>query len=261
MYLSIVIPCYNEYSRGSNTPMLSESNNTLSFESRLNTLLDFSKNYSKQHDLEVILVDDGSQDGSSDYFKSFIKKHSLEDSWKCIEIKPNKGKSNAIRTGFKEARGTYVLMYDADMSVSLNYLYNIDSLIDENTCIIGNRYSGTANIINKRSLIREFTSKLARFMIDTAFHLGVPDTQCGFKLFPTNMIRKCSSFANNGWLADVEFLYCMKVLGVDIKVVDVVWNNLEEETTVNIKSALVSSIKDYVSLLLNKRGIRKRLLS
>ncbi|MFH1575563.1 MAG: glycosyltransferase family 2 protein [Candidatus Nealsonbacteria bacterium] len=89
--VSIIIPIYNE--RGTLLKILErvERSDTLGLEK------------------EIILVDDGSTDGTRDILKT------LEDKYKVFYHEKNQGKGGALRTGFQKATGDIILIQDADL--------------------------------------------------------------------------------------------------------------------------------------------------
>lgn len=94
--ISIVVPCYNEEKA---LPL---------FYDELKRIMDKMSNYI----FELILVDDGSKDGTLD----IIKNIALEDvSVKYISFSRNFGKESALYAGFKNSTGEYVAMMDADL--------------------------------------------------------------------------------------------------------------------------------------------------
>lgn len=267
MYLSIVIPCYNEFSRGSTTYNIKQGvdtellTNSYCLENRLRILKDFCQNLKDiRYDNEVIIIDDGSVDGSEGYINSFIQSHELEN-WRCIRLNTNTGKANALRQGIKLATGEFTLLYDADMSVSIDTFLSIQPLLNSNTCIVGSRYCNNGVIVNKRSLLRKAVSKIARDLLKLSFGVDVSDTQCGFKVFPTDKLKLCTNFANAGWMLDIELLYCMKILNVKIREFGVTWNNLESESTLKLSKALRLCWTDYISLMSSKKEIQRILKS
>ncbi|MFH1894767.1 MAG: glycosyltransferase family 2 protein [Patescibacteria group bacterium] len=93
MILSIIIPVYNE------------KNTILKILNKIE-LVDILNFVDKK---EIIVVDDGSSDGTRDVLKK------LEDKYKIIYHVKNLGKGAAIRTGLKGISGDYVLIQDADL--------------------------------------------------------------------------------------------------------------------------------------------------
>ena len=92
---SLIIPCYNE-----------EANLTILFKKL--SLLTQSRN-----NIEIIIVNNGSTDRSSDFFKKNIL--SKNNQMKLIEIKKNKGYGDGIVEGVKNARGTIIAWCHADL--------------------------------------------------------------------------------------------------------------------------------------------------
>lgn len=244
MFLSVIIPCYNEASRGSNETSLS---------SRLSEINEYFKDYK----YELHFVDDGSTDNSIREILDFINENEIEN-WSVISSSKNYGKGHAIYSGIQLAHGDYCLIMDADLSTSLTRLKLCLSKLEENTCIIGTRYADGSVIVNKRKFSRRVISRLSRILIQWAFGLGVSDTQCGFKVFPMEALKQCSSYVANGWLYDIELLLCMKYQGVVIKEFPVLWCNMENESTLQPIKAVLRSLNDLSTLLANRKSIKLR---
>src|SRR5579871_4581711 len=97
--LSIVIPAYNE---------------ELRLPGSLKKIGDFIARGNRT--TEVIVVDDGSRDGTSAVANSF---HGRIDSLRVLSNGVNRGKGFSVRHGMLEARGEYVLFTDADLSAPI----------------------------------------------------------------------------------------------------------------------------------------------
>ncbi|MBR6237967.1 MAG: glycosyltransferase family 2 protein [Lachnospiraceae bacterium] len=114
MLLSVIVPCYNE-----------EENIAL-FYSELLKNNEFFK--SKDLDIEVIYVDDGSTDNTVIEVK---KLRESDERVKLISFSRNFGKESAIYAGFKKAKGDYAVMLDADLQDPPSLLPEMFSYIEE----------------------------------------------------------------------------------------------------------------------------------
>lgn len=247
MFLSVIIPCYNEASRGSGEKSL---------ESRLEQIL----SYFKKYDYELHFIDDGSTDDSIREILNFINIHGVTN-WGIIRSDKNYGKGHAIHSGVQIAHGDYCLIMDADLSTSLTRLDMCIKELESNTCIIGTRYADTSVIVNKRKFSRRVISKISRILIQLAFELDVSDTQCGFKVFPMKALHNSTSYVATGWLYDIELLMCMKYQGVVIKEFPVFWDNMENESTLQPVKAVLKSLNDLFALLAYKKSIKLKYIN
>jgi len=130
---------------------------------------------------EVIVVDDGSRDGTAELVKPELNP-AVEV--RCLSYQPNRGKLNAVTVGFEAAQGDILMILDADMTVppeDLPYFY-------------GPLREGLADFINGTRLIYPMATgsmKFQNFMGNklfgvlvswlTGIHLS--DTLCGTKAF------------------------------------------------------------------------------
>lgn len=244
MSLTVVVPCYNEASRGVGVK---------SFENRLAKILE----QLIYVDYKLILVDDGSTDDSIQVFQDFVDRSKLNSTWCCLRQEKNMGKGAAIRRGLMSTDTDYVLMMDADLSVEPYEVVSLLSGIRKGECYVASRYMDTSKIVNERPFIRRFISFWCRFLVDQAFHFGVSDTQCGFKLFPAAACHQLTDYTVNSWLYDVELLYNVKCAGIEIREFPVKWNNMENESTLNAANAVVPSLKALWLLFRHKRTIKR----
>jgi SAM-dependent methyltransferase len=130
---------------------------------------------------EVIVVDDGSRDDTADRVHPGLNP---AIDVRVISYKPNRGKLNAVRTGFEAARGDILMILDADMTVppeDLPYFYTPIS-------------EGRADFINGTRLIYPMATGSMRFqnfvgnklfgiLVSWLTDLRLSDTLCGTKAF------------------------------------------------------------------------------
>lgn len=88
--LSIVVPVYNE-------------------KNTIETILSRLEYVDLGMEKEIIVVDDGSKDGTRDILKKYESKH------KILYHEKNQGKGSAVRTGLKNTSGDYIVIQDADL--------------------------------------------------------------------------------------------------------------------------------------------------
>lgn len=114
MLLSVVVPCFNE-----------EENVPYFYEELMKNEEFFA---SREMDVEVIYVDDGSKDGTVAEVKKLNEK---DGRVKLISFSRNFGKEAAIYAGFQKAKGDYVVMMDADLQDPPSLLPTLFEYIDE----------------------------------------------------------------------------------------------------------------------------------
>src|SRR5690349_8736466 len=117
--LSIVIPAFNE-------------------EKRLPATLERIANYvnASGRETEVIVVDDGSVDGTARVAESFREKI---PALRVVSNGRNRGKGYSVRHGSLEARGEIVLFTDADLSAPIEEADKLLAKMDDNDVAIGSR--------------------------------------------------------------------------------------------------------------------------
>lgn len=209
--LTIVIPCYNEQINIEHG-VLEE---VYSF---LQTL---------KLSWELLVSDDGSTDCSKDLVKNFFS-----DKGNCFLLENlHGGKPAAILAGVNQARGEYLLFTDMDQSTPLRELEKLLPYLNSYDVIIGSRLDR-----KNAPFYRQIGSAVFKQFRKLILLSEINDTQCGFKLFRTCLVRevfpKLDYFKGNavvrGWRVtsfDVELLHIMQRRGIAIKEVTVDWED------------------------------------
>ncbi|MEF3279522.1 MAG: glycosyltransferase family 2 protein [Elusimicrobiota bacterium] len=159
--LSIIIPSYNEITTIS---VVLKKINSLPFASKI----------------EVIVIDDGSEDGTYEYLNTI----SDTFQYKLIVLKnsENKGKGAAIRMGIIYASGKYLIVQDADMEYDPSNITVIYEKLLHSGCdaVYGSRLLSDNEIFNKFYL---YGNILLTFLINFLFGSRYTDSYTGYKAF------------------------------------------------------------------------------
>jgi glycosyltransferase involved in cell wall biosynthesis len=204
--LSIIIPSYNEESR---LPPTLE---------RIAAYLSTSKRAA-----EVLVVDDGSQDGTAavaEYFR--IKIPTL----RVVSNGVNRGKGYGVRHGMQEARGRIALFTDADLSAPIEEADKLIDALETNDIAIGSRAMDRSLITVHESRFREFAGIIFNKIVRIILWLPFVDTQCGFKAFQRErcgIIFEQQTIERFGF--DPELLYLARRHGLRAVEIPVRWGH------------------------------------
>ena len=206
--LSVVIPAFNESRRlGQSLQAVAE-------------YLDRSAG----PDAEVIVVDDGSTDGTAE-----LARRRLENRrGRVISNARNSGKGFAVRRGVLEATGRTVLITDADLSCPIAEHSRLADAMREGSLdiVIGSRSLPDSKVEIHQHRGRELMGKTFNVFVRTLTGLPYVDTQCGFKLIDRARTRALfERLTVNGFAYDVELLLLGTRAGLRMKDVPVVWRN------------------------------------
>ncbi|KAK9719258.1 dolichyl-phosphate beta-glucosyltransferase [Basidiobolus ranarum] len=240
--LSVVVPAYNETAR---LPiMLAESVEFLNKRVLENPEFKY----------EILVVDDGSKDKTTQIALEFGKKNNVKN-LRVLTLEKNRGKGGAVTQGILSARGEYILFADADGATRFSDLQLLEVELNKITkndlgIAIGSRaHLVQTEAVVKRSLIRNL---LMHSFHKVLYLLGIrkiADTQCGFKLFTRTAAQ--SIFPNThveGWIFDIEVLLIAEYLGIPIAEVSVNWHEVD--------GSKISLIRDSIRMATDLLVIR-----
>ena len=198
-------------------------------------------------DWEVIVVDDGSSDGTAEAARKAAEKENLPI--ELIRHPKNRGKGAAIRTGVLASSGDPLLVSDTDLSTPLAEWVKLAERLPTHPVAIGSRAIDEELVRKRQPFYRQFMGKTFNAFVRLIAVPGIRDTQCGFKLFRGHVARDLFSRARIDRFAyDVEILYLARRDGLAIAEVPVLWFNSPESK--------VSVVKDSLRMLRDLARIR-----
>ncbi len=233
--LSIVIPAYNEERRLPET---------------LRQILDWLAHTTFTF-RELIVVDDGSRDGTVRVVEDFAKANP------CVRLARNpgnRGKGRAVRNGMLEAKGEWILYTDADLSTPIGEIEKLCRAAREQAAAvaIGSRAVDRSLVEVHQPALRELSGRAFNLVMRAVTGLPFRDTQCGFKLYRADAAQQIfSRQKQEGFSFDVEDLLIAKKLGLRAVEVPVRWANVEG-TKVRLSQGMMSFL-DLVKIRMDHR--------
>lgn len=228
IFLSVVIPAYNE---------------TENFHKGV--LQDVANYLKKQtYFYEVVIVDDGSSDKTAALVQSFIEN---KKNWHLI-TNTHQGKAQAVCTGINKAIGEYILFTDFDQATPITEVEKLLAKTNQGfSVIIGSREIKGAQR-QKEPVYRHLMGKGFNLLVQFLVIKGIHDTQCGFKLFKAEAVKKIIDkiiVYKNRQVADaytgafdVELLFLAKKLKLPVCEVPIFWHHVKTNRVNPIKDSL-----------------------
>ncbi len=203
---------------------------------------------------QVIVVDDGSTDGSNKAVKSWTAK---KKNWQFIQ-NPHQGKASAVMTGVLKAKHPYILFTDFDQATPLSEVDKLLPFLKKGYKIVIGSREIKGSIREKEPWYRHLMGKIFNFIVQLFAIRGIHDTQCGFKIFDTKTAQqlfqslkvyqpKAEKHAFTGAF-DVELLFLANKKGYKIAEVPVHWYHSP--------TSRVSPVRDSIRMFFDVLKIR-----
>ncbi len=232
IFLSIIIPLYNEEKRLFN----------------LKTIYQYLNQ--KKFKWEIILVNDGSSDNTQKEVKKIIAVNKNKKT-QLLSYSKNKGKGYAIKTGMLKAKGQYRLFTDTDLSAPIEEFDKFIPFLEKFDLIIGSRKRSGAKIIVRQSNLREKLGKGFTKLSQIILQLQATDFTCGFKCFSKDAAEKIFSKQKiYGWGFDSEILFLARKFGFKVKEIPVKWSN-DPKSKVKFPQDIITSLVDLFTIRTN----------
>jgi dolichyl-phosphate beta-glucosyltransferase len=205
--LSIIVPAFNEGSR---------------LDATIREMVSYCRGGCRA--FEIIVVDDGSLDGTSSLGRILCREFA---ELRLIRLATNHGKGYAVRAGILNAVGSAVLFADADGATPIRELERLETALAAGADVaIGSRALRSDGVRVEAKLYRHVIGRTFHLLVKWLADAGVADTQCGFKLFRSPVAQDLfSRIRMNGYSFDVEVLVMARRQGYGIVEVPVNWTH------------------------------------
>lgn len=204
---SIVIPAYNESARLGGT---------------LEKVLAYV--HSRGWNAEVIVVNDGSRDNTSEIARQFAEKDPMV---RIVDNPGNRGKGYSVRNGMLHSRGRIVLFSDADLSSPIEEATKLIAALDAGADIsIGSRWLRAETQTQRQPLHRQIFGRVFNLLLRLSLGLQFADTQCGFKAFKQRAVQAIFPLQKiERWGFDPEILFLARKFGFRVEEIPVLWGH------------------------------------
>ena len=239
MYLSVIIPLYNEASAAV---------------SCVRTLAEAMETAELSGKYEILFSDDGSSDGCGAIVEETACSLALTNGEiRVVRSENNCGKGHAVRLGMQASRGELCVFTDCDLAYGTDVILrmaermNADGAAD---VLIGSR-SITEDGYAGYTLLRKLASKTYVRLLALSAGFRYTDSQCGIKMFRGEAARKIFPICEvSGWAFDFEVLLLADKLGYTI--------GEHPVSVLNHRESKVHLFRDSLKMMADVRKIRRR---
>jgi len=228
VYLSVIIPAFNEQKRIQNT---------------LVQIMAFLRE--RPYGSEILLIDDGSTDQTL-----AVASEALADfPHEILRSSRNRGKGNAVKRGMLAANGQFLLFTDADLSTPITELDRFLEALDSGyDIVIGSRALKGASVEVRQEFYREMMGKCFNRIARLMSFRGIADSQCGFKCFRRDAAKILFGMQKlDGFAFDAEIMYLAQCKNYRILECPVTWRH-SSETRVRLFRDPVQMFSDLIRI-------------
>ena len=234
MKLSLIVPMYNE------SAIIADS-------------VKLYADYLSAHfpEAELIVVDDGSTDGSA----GIVEELGLPNV-RVLSYQPNHGKGYAVKTGMMAATGELAMFLDADVAYGTEVIARAAELMEKNPdkqVLLGSRTLHPAGYAGY-TFLRKLASRTYIKVLNIAGGFRLSDSQCGCKAYRAPAVREIfSRVETEGFAFDFETILWAQKLGYDFVEMPV--------QVINHRASKVHVFRDTFRMLGELRRMKKRIRS
>jgi glycosyltransferase involved in cell wall biosynthesis len=235
--VSLIIPTYNDAANLARTLPILRSE------------------FGHSREVELIVVDDGSGDHSSELIEAHLR--GFADA-RLIQLPWNQGKGSAVKAGVNAVRGDRFVFMDADLSADIADLPRLLGALNDADIAIGSR-SIAGSRVEYQQPMRQFQSKFFNSVACVLTQVVASDTQCGFKAFRTEPGKLLFHLTEGkGFAFDVEVLALAQLLDMRIVEVPIHWVDVSGTSVRTIRDPYVM-IRDILRTRRRCQNLERRL--
>jgi dolichyl-phosphate beta-glucosyltransferase len=235
--LSIVVPAYNEARR---------------LPATLPRIVEYARRLAEP--VEIIVVDDGSTDGTADAAAAVARVHDVVT---VLRSDRNRGKGAAVRRGMLAARNGHVLFTDVDLSTPMEEAAKLRAPRTGGADVaIGSRRLAESDVQIHQPWLRDLAGRTFSGIVSLLLLPGVRDSQCGFKAFRRAAAREIFGVQRlEGFGFDAEVLWLARRRGYRVAEVPIVWRD-DRRSNVRLVRDSGGMLLDLARVRLNAWGGR-----
>ncbi|CAH1779453.1 unnamed protein product [Owenia fusiformis] len=168
-------------------------------------------------DYEIIVIDDGSPDGTLDVAKQLQKIYGADK----IVLRPREkklGLGTAYIHGIKHATGDYIFIMDADLSHHPKFIAEFIKLQQDNDydVVSGTRYTGNGGVYGW-DLKRKLVSRVANYIAQVLLRPNASDLTGSFRLYKKDVLDKLvHSCVSKGYVFQMEMIIRARQFGYTV---------------------------------------------
>lgn len=209
---------------------------------------------------EILVVDDGSTDGTPGLIERLAREPALAPVLKLLRLRENQGKGAAVRRGMLDARMAWALFMDVDHSTTIDHIERFAEAAagpERPAVIIASRRLGDSRIVRPQHRMRQMLGRTFPYLVRALALPEISDTQCGFKAFREDARRAIFPRQRVERFAfDVELLLLARALEFPIAEVPANWDN-PTNSTVRIHRDTFQMLGDLLKMSWRLRAGRR----
>ncbi len=229
--ISLVIPVYNE-----------EKNIPLLYKEIKPVMESLGRNY------EIIMVDDGSKDGS---WSELVKLARSDLNVKILRHGRNMGLTQAYQNGFDHSSGEYVLILASDLETDSSEILNVVKKLDEGWDVVNTNRVARWGKNGFRSIFRKVPSIVANSLISKVAGLSIKDNGSGLKGFRRYVVSNLKMYGEmHRYFAAFASVYTSKIIEIDVNYRERIYGKSSYGSLSRISKVLLDlfSLKFLVSM-------------